>query len=135
MTSIFADTFYYLALLNPRDAAHTATLTASRSHSGRLVTTEWVLTEVADAFASPQERPRFLALLTALEAHPDVSIVPASHDLFQRGADLYRRRPDKAWPLTDCITFVVMNDNGIKEALTGDAHFKQAGFTPMLIRP
>jgi hypothetical protein len=50
----------------------------------------------------------------------------------ERGLDLYRSRPDKDWPLTDCISFVVMAQRGITEALTGDHHFRQAGFTPLL---
>lgn len=135
MTDVFADTFYYLALLNPRDAAHTAALAATRRMCGGIVTTHWVLMEVADAFASPRDRPKFLALLSQLEADPNVTIIPASADLFQRGVDLYRRRPDKDWPLTDCISFIVMKDKGITEALTADEHFKQAGFIPLLLTP
>jgi predicted nucleic acid-binding protein len=44
----------------------------------------------------------------------------------------YESRPDKAWSLTDCISFVVMNQHGLTEALTGDHHFEQAGFTALL---
>jgi predicted nucleic acid-binding protein len=128
MRAIFADTYYYLAVLNPRDAAHARALAIGPALSGRLVTTSYILTEVADALAAPPDRPRFLALLSALEGDPDVTIVPASEDLFRRGVELYRQRPDKDWPLTDCISFVVMNDTGSSEALTGDHHFRQAGF-------
>ena len=59
--------------------------------------------------------------------------MPASHDLFQEGLFLYSRRRDKAWPLTDCISFVVMEDEEIEDALTGDRHFEQAGFGALLI--
>ncbi len=132
MSGIFADTFYYLALLNPRDAAHAAAVAASQKLTGPLVTTQWVLTEVADALAAPQERPKFLALLATLASDPNVTLIPADDQHFQRGVDFYRRRPDKDWPLTDCISFLVMSDHGISDALTGDAHFRQAGFTPLL---
>lgn len=132
MKVVFADTYYYLALLNPRDAAHARALAISATLSGRLVTTSYVLTEAADALAAPPDRPRFLALLATLEADPDVTIVPASEDLFRRGIELYRQRPDKDWPLTDCLSFVVMNDAGSTEALTGDHHFRQAGFQILL---
>lgn len=131
MNVVFADTFYYLALLNPRDSAHQEALAISEQLTARLMTTQYVLTEVADAFAAPLERPKFLALLASLETDPDVSIFPASDELFKKGVELYRRRPDKDWPLTDCIGFVVMRENGIAEALTGDSHFKQAGFMPL----
>jgi predicted nucleic acid-binding protein len=132
MRVVFADTFYYLAILSPRDSAHARALAVGPTLSGRLVTTSYVLIEVADALAALPDRPRFLALLSALEGDPNVTIVPASEDLFHRGVDLYRQRPDKDWPLTDCITFVVMNDTGSTEALTGDHHFRQAGFQTLL---
>jgi predicted nucleic acid-binding protein len=135
MRTIFADTFYYLALLNPRDAAHPRAVDVNKGASGRLVTTAYVLTEVADALSSTRDRPRFLVLLETLEADPDVTIVPASDDLFRRGIDLYRHRPDKDWPLADCISFVVMGDVGATEALTGDHHFQQAEFVALLAEP
>jgi predicted nucleic acid-binding protein len=58
--------------------------------------------------------------------------VPASPELFQRGVELFRARPDKEWSLTDCISFVVMTEKGLSEALTGDRHFEQAGFHALL---
>jgi predicted nucleic acid-binding protein len=135
MRVIFADTYYYLAPLNPRDPAHAEAHAIGLGLSGRLVTTSYVLTEVADALAAPRDRPRFLALWETLEADPNVTIVAASDDLFHRGVELYRQRHDKDWPLTDCISFVVMYDSGATEALTGDRHFRQAGFIPMLGEP
>lgn len=132
MRVVFADTFYYLALLNPRDPGHAEAVAASGKLVGRLVTTSFVLTEVADALAAPRDRPRFRALMEALEGDASVTIVPASDELFRRGVQLYHQRPDKDWPLTDCISFVVMNDCGATEALTGDRHFQQAGFTVLL---
>ena len=62
----------------------------------------------------------------------DFEIVPASPELFYRGIELFRVRPDKDWSLTDCISFVVMTDRGLSEALTGDKHFEQAGFKALL---
>jgi uncharacterized protein len=132
MRLIFADTYDDLAVLNPRDSAHARALAIGPALSGRLVTTSYVSTEVADALAAPPDRSRFLALLFALDADPGVTIVPADEDLFRRGVELYRRRPDKDWPLTDGITFIVMTDIGASEALTGDYHFRQAGFQTLL---
>ncbi|HET6574633.1 MAG TPA: hypothetical protein VFG68_13580 [Fimbriiglobus sp.] len=68
-----------------------------------------------------------------LAADPSTQIVPASDDLFTAGLDLYGRRPDKQWSLTDCVSFVVMGREGIAEALTGDHDFEQAGFTARLM--
>jgi len=52
--------------------------------------------------------------------------------VFHAGLDLYASRPDKEWSLTDCISFAVMQDLGLNDALTGDHHFTQAGFTILL---
>jgi predicted nucleic acid-binding protein len=135
MSDVFGASFYFLALLNPRDAAHDRAVAASRALPGRLVTTEYILVEVADALSSPRDRPRFLALLDALTADPDTTIAPADADRFRRGIALYRTRADKDWPLTDCLSFVVMDELGLSEALTGDRHFLQAGFRPLLAGP
>jgi hypothetical protein len=59
-------------------------------------------------------------------------IVPASKQLFRAGFDLFSRRPDKDWSLVDCISFVVMKQRRLKEALTTDQHFIQAGFRALL---
>jgi len=128
MNALFADTFYYLALLNPADAAHGRAVVLSRQLRGDQVTTTWVLTELADALAAPAQRGAFVALVDRLRANPRVTVVPPTQDLFDRAVGLYANRPDKEWSLTDCVSFVVMDERGIIEALTGDHHFEQAGF-------
>jgi predicted nucleic acid-binding protein len=132
MTIRFADTFYFLALLNPHDAAHREAIRFAAELGGRLVTTDWVVVEVADALAGPAQRPGFLALWAEIHEHPAIEIVAADRPLLTRGLDLYTRRPDKAWSLTDCLSFVVMTERGLTEALTGDRHFEQAGFRALL---
>jgi Predicted nucleic acid-binding protein, contains PIN domain len=131
MDAVFADTFYFLALLNERDAAHDKATQFGVS-SPSLVTTAWVLTEVADAFSMPENRSAFLELLDTLKGSPDVRIVGPGAELFNRGIDLFRQRSDKERSLTDCISFVTMADAGIPDALTGDRHFEQAGFRALL---
>ena len=128
MNRQFVDTFYFLALLNPDDAAHDRADRHARAPTAPLVTTDWVLVEVGDAMADPRNRAAFLRLLDILRNDPNVEVVPADPDLFARGINLYANRPDKGWSLTDCLSFVVMAERGIVEALTGDHHFKQAGF-------
>ena len=132
MTTHFADTFYFLALLNVRDAAHAEAKAHAEAGAAKLVTTQWVLLEVANTLAGGALRTKFSSLLARLEGDPNTMIISASGALFRRGADLYMNRPDKKWSLTDCISFVVMAELGIREALTGDHHFKQAGFIPLL---
>ena len=130
--AVFADTFHFLALLDASDAAHQAAIEASCAVGRTFVTTEFVLLELADALARPADRPEFLAVHEALLADPKFHIVPASTELFARGIKLYSQRMDKEWSLTDCISFVVMQDDDLTGALTADRHFDQAGFTALL---
>ena len=132
MISRFADTFYFLALLNPDDAAHTKAWRCAADLGSRILTTDWVVIEVADALSAPAHRGAFLALWEEIRDHPAMEIIPADRTLLLRGLDLFGRRPDKAWSLTDCISFVVMTDRDLTEALTGDHHFEQAGFRALL---
>jgi hypothetical protein len=68
----------------------------------------------------------------SLRFDPETEIVPPDPELFERGLDLFARRPDKAWSLTDCISVVVMSERGLTDALSGDRHFEQAGFRALL---
>lgn len=129
MKAVFGDTFFYIALLNRQDAFHDGVLEHTRIHNPRIVTTEWVWTEVADAFCAAAQRRSVLPAWNTLRSDPDTVVVPSSSALFERGLELYHERPDKDWSLTDCISFVVMSDHGLSEALTGDRHFEQAGYT------
>jgi hypothetical protein len=131
MTRCFADTFFYLAFTNERDEAHQQAVDFIAAHNPLIVTTDWVLTEVGDAMASGG-RSRFGELLNAIRDDGRTEIVPASHDLFDLGVDRYLARLDKDWSLTDCISFVVMRDRELTDALTGDRHFEQAGFRRLL---
>ncbi|MGH7135865.1 MAG: type II toxin-antitoxin system VapC family toxin [Pirellulales bacterium] len=132
MKRTFVDTYFYLALLDPRDADHERAKEISEKLEGDTVTTQWVLTEVGDALCSAADRPRFLALLDVIDTDGKVTVVAADASWFDRGLDLYRRRPDKEWSLTDCISFAVMEEERIREALTADVHFEQAGFIALL---
>ena len=130
MSTAFADTFYWLALLNPRDQHHGQVATFSQTFRGEMVTTEWVFLEVADALAGDvKRRSEVAALIRRFPRTLGFHLVTADSALFHRGLDLHARRPDKIWSLTDCISFVVTADEGLTKALTGDHHFEQAGFT------
>lgn len=132
MKAIFADSYYYIALLSRDDAKHQRAVHLSHEQCLPTITTTWVLTEVADAMALPNQRGCFLALHRQLLEDPTVTIIPASQQLFDAGIELFAKRPDKSWPLTDCISFVVMESYGLTDALTGDHHFEQAGFTALM---
>ena len=132
MKPVFADTFFFLTLLNPSDAGHRTAAELSRQLRQRRVTTAWVLTEVGDAMSVGDNRDAFLDFYRFLKESPLVIIKPASQELFDQGIELFSQRPDKEWTLTDCISFAVMREEGITEALTADRHFEQAGFRALL---
>jgi len=132
MNAVFADTFYFLALINRRDKAHRSCVAFSEASDRPVVTTTWVLLELGDALRRGRDRVAFSALLDDLANDPDTMVIPADQSVFDRAVELYHARPDKDWSLTDCTSFVVMQDRGLTEALTSDHHFEQAGFAALL---
>jgi predicted nucleic acid-binding protein len=132
MTEVFADAFYYIALLNPADQFHSVAVEATRSLTQRLSTTIWVLMEVADALSAPAVRQRTHHFLERIAVDPNTTVIGDSNPWFARGLKLFGERPDKSWSLTDCISFEVMKARCIADALTGDHHFIQAGFRALL---
>jgi predicted nucleic acid-binding protein len=126
--TVFADTFALIAWLNPRDNAHANVVAYLDSFTGRLVTTEWVFMELADALSAPGARTTVVAFLQAVRADPLFDVVGYDTAVYEAGFDLFAARLDKAWSLTDCISFEVMKQRGLSDALTADHHFEQAGF-------
>ena len=131
MNAVFADTFFYLALLDAAEPDHERALAESKL-ARQIVTTEFVLLELGNACARAEDHADFLSLVAGMRASPRVKIIPFSSELFNRGLERMGQRSDKNWSLTDCVSFVVMEDEGLREALTGDQHFEQAGFRALL---
>lgn len=132
---VFADTFYYLALVNSRDAAHSRAVAFSRQTDARIVTTAWIVQELGDGLAPTTQRGVFVRLLAAMRADACTELIPPDNTTRQAGLRLFAERPDKDWSLTDCVSFVTMQERGIAEALTADHHFTQAGFVALLAEP
>ena len=132
---VFLDTAYAIALSSPADRFHPRAVALAEQMEAlgtRLVTTRAVLLEIGNALAKPRFREAAAQLLAALEADSNVDIVPLSESLYARAVQLYRERPDKEWGITDCVSFLVMQDRGLTEALATDEHFQQAGFRSLL---
>ena len=135
---IFLDAAYAIALSVTNDQHHEQAMTLRaelKLAPKRLVTTRAVLLEIGNALAKSRYRGAAIQLLESLEGDPNVEIIPMSEDLYHRAIQLYRGRLDKEWGLTDCISFVVMQDRGLTSALTPDEHFEQAGFRALLREP
>ncbi len=134
-TELFLDTSYVIALASVKDEFHAAAVLLAQqiAKSGaKIVTTRAVLLEVGNALSGQQHRASAISLLDALEADPNIGIVPLTESLYRQAFDLYRDRHDKTWGLVDCVSFVVMTKRGMTAALTADQHFQQAGFRVML---
>lgn len=133
MTTQFVDTYYLLALVNSRDKDHNKAVRHSRGPLGSLLTTTWVLVEFADALCGVDSRIRAARFIKGFVAQTFVEVVPASAAQFELGLNIYQNRPDKDWSLTDCLSFLVMQERSISDALTADHHFEQAGFRAILL--
>jgi uncharacterized protein len=132
MKPAFADTSFYVAAVNLRDSLHGAAAEWAEAFRGPIMTTEYVLIEVGNWLARSGDRDVFLELIKEIRADHRTTVISGSGTLFEQGLDLYAQRPDKDWSLTDCISFVVMQEHGLTDALTGDHHFEQAGFRVLL---
>ena len=135
MTAVFADAGYWIALWRPRDALHErAVAVAENLGAITVVTTQLVLIEALDAMAGAGEFRRQFAvqMVRELEQDPDVEIVPQTDAQFQAAVERYDARADQRWSLTDCSSFLVMEERNITEALAYDRDFERAGFAALL---
>ncbi|MEN3335429.1 MAG: uncharacterized protein V7641_4794 [Blastocatellia bacterium] len=134
-TELFLDTAFAIALSSPKDEHHEKALRLAEQleiEGTRLLTTRAVVLEIGNALSKQRYRKASVELLESLEQDPKVEIIPMTEDLYERGFELYQSRPDKEWGITDCVSFVVMQERGVTEALTTDEHFEQAGFKALL---
>ena len=130
MSAVFADTFYWIALVNPRDSAHRLVLDFAQSLvSSIIVTTDEVLIELLTFCASePQLRIEAALAVQDILGDPAVRVMPQTRLSFLSGLKLYAARPDKGYSLTDCISMETMRREGLSDVLTNDRHFQQESF-------
>ena len=132
MKPVFADTAYYVALLGPRDVRHERARDLAKDLLGRIFVTEYVLVETGSMMCRGADRIAYTTLIDDLHSDPLTQIIPASNALFRAGLELFAKRRDKEWSLVDCISFMVMKQRRLTDALTTDHHFKQAGYSALL---
>ncbi len=133
LLDVFADTVFWIGLVNKSDQYADRAKSWSQKILGKIITTDAVLTETANALARPEWRSYVIDLIENLRQNDGVEIVQVDADLWEDAWKLYQQRQDKGWGLTDCISFVVMNQMGLSDALTADDHFRQAGFRAVLL--
>ena len=137
-SKVFLDTAYAIALSSEQDDYHGLALQIAdelEAERTSIVTTQAILLEIGNALSKHRFRHAAVALLQALELDTSVEIVPFSQELYDRAFALFSQRPDKDWGLIDCVSFIVMRDHGIIQALTTDDHYRQAGFQAIMRQP
>ncbi|NCR53976.1 MAG: type II toxin-antitoxin system VapC family toxin [Microcystis aeruginosa L211-07] len=131
----FLDTSYAIALSSSTDDYHHKALAIAqqlKTSKTPLVTTRAIILEIGNALSKQKYRSKSIKLLSSLEKDRTVTVIPLSEILYQKAFQLYCQRNDKNWGIVDCISFIVMEERGITEALTTDIHFQQAGFRALL---
>ncbi|MEC4815961.1 MAG: PIN domain-containing protein [Scytonema sp. PMC 1069.18] len=137
MPDMFADTSFWGNLIDPTQKYHTLAATlyrAARQQHGKVITTNYIITELVALLTSPLRIPRakIIEFIQALKTSSYVEVVHVDARLDMQAWQLLTSREDKEWSLVDCSSFVVMQQRSLMEALTTDHHFKQAGFIRLL---
>lgn len=131
---IFVDTGFFLALAQERDALHQRALAWASCCAEPLLVTEFVLLEMVNSMSAPIDRAKAHAMVHAIRSSGGYEVIAIAPHLFDAGLQLHAMRPDKKWSLTDCISFVAMDERKVSRALAYDRHFEQAGFEALLRR-
>jgi len=135
MKEVFPDTGYWLAVLRKRDPLHDRAMGVSRSLTGcRIVTSEMVLVELLNALGDSGVELRTTAANAVVRLRRDANVVvePQTSTQFTSALARYQGRSDKNWSLTDCASFLIMEERNIGEALSHDRGFQQSGFKALL---
>jgi predicted nucleic acid-binding protein len=132
---LFLDTAFIQALLNPRDDYHQQAkqLFPRVRVASEIWITESILVEVGNAL-SALNRNGAVQFIQQCYRTDNIKVVSVDTALLMQALALYQSRSDKAWGLTDCISFVVMQQQNLTDAVTSDRHFLQAGFCTLMTK-
>lgn len=136
MKEVFADSHYWIAIVNPDDP-WAKVAKAARSALGEvfIVTTDEVLTEFLAALSRGEHmRKQAAKMVRAILENPNVKVIPQTRESFLKGLTFYENRSDKEYSMTDCISMNVMRAESLVEVLTNDHHFEQEGFTVLITK-
>jgi predicted nucleic acid-binding protein len=129
---VFIDTLYVVALINQRDQFHARAEELAEQFEGqRFLVTDAVILEIGNALAR-NYKPEATRVVEHLLTSPDVGGIRLTAELLTEAFTLYKSHQDKEWGLTDCVSFIVMRQADVREALTFDQHFVQAGFEALM---
>ncbi len=126
--ALFVDTSAWYEAVVEGAPRHAEVATWVKSGEATLVTTTYVLSELATLLARRFGHGPAKTVGGTLRSSPEVRIVHPSPETERRAWDLFCARPDKGYSFCDCVSFVVMKELGITAALATDRHFAQEGF-------
>ena len=137
MNSVFADTGFWVAIVNPKDQWHLQAfglLVSLDSQQVRIYTSKMVLTEFLNFFCKflGVIRTQAAVKVQKIDLNPNITFIPQNSMQFNSALALYLDREDKEWSLTDCSSFLLMEELKITIALSRDKHFVQAGFQNLI---
>lgn len=127
------DTSGLLCYLHQNEPLHQEAVQLFNSSSKRSLTHSYVLAELI-ALALIRRFPRLavLAFVMDLLNNPDIETVWVDEQLHREAMKLLIERQDKTYSLCDAVSFVLMRQRRITNALTTDRHFEQEGFVKLL---
>ncbi len=132
MEVTFVDTSFVLAIVSEKDELHEKAKDLVEIYGMySWLTTDLVLYEVANSLAR-NAKPQAQKIISDFLEADGIEIVYASPALFRKSFAFYCKYADKTWGLVDCVSFVIMRENNITDALTNDKHFQQAGFYALM---
>ena len=135
---LFVDTSGLYALGDRRDPHRDKLkkLVPSRmSAGGRLVITDYILDEACTLAKARAGTHAALRLLELVETSAGFRMEWIGPDRFQAAKVYFRKHADHGYSFTDCTSFVVMAELRLRDALTSDRHFCEAGFGALLLPP
>jgi predicted nucleic acid-binding protein len=134
-SEVLFDTSGFFALMDARDPAHlkaTRWLESQRSRA-RPVTTEWIVGETCTLLVA-RKRPHLVAgFLDYLGRSTALLVLNPDEGLLVSAKQLIRRQAEQGYSFVDCLSFCVMKERRISQALTADEHFLKAGFSALLV--
>lgn len=133
--TVFVDAFAWIASINKNDNYHEISLSILENlikEKTKLITTNYVLIETINALSNTGFRKSVIEFINKIENSQSVSIVKITDEIYNNAWNIYKKRLDKDWRITDCTSFEVMHRFKINKAFTNDNHFEQAGYYLMV---
>lgn len=134
MKKLFLDTSYVIALEIANDQNHQIAYNHWQNlvlTKPQLVTTSYIFDEIVTFFNSRRIHYKAVEVGNRLLSSPSLEFIHVDESLFEEGWQLFQKYNDKSYSLTDCVSFIVMEQWKITTALTFDSHFVQAGFSKL----